>query len=58
MPNHQWSQHQSGKIQGQGLQCMEFVFQGVKAIQLSYDHYVTKTVLRNNFWPLTFRPFH
>ena len=44
MPNHQWLQHQSGKIQGQGLQCMEFVFQGVKAIQLSYDHYVTKTV--------------
>ena len=34
MPNHQWLQHQLGKIQGQGLQCMEFVLQGVNGITL------------------------
>ena len=49
MPNHQWLQHQLGKIQGRGLQCMEFVFKRFKIFQLRNNHYVTKNALRNNF---------
>ena len=44
MPNHQWLQRQSGKIQGRGLQCMEFVFKGVQNFSITLsNHNVTES---------------